>query len=74
MRGVDVDVGEEVFVHECVVGFGVLARDADVFVLADCNVSFVLNFCKIGGRGTMLKVTTFSKEISPALYFSTRIL
>ena len=29
----DIDVGEEVLVHECVVGFGVFAGDADVFVL-----------------------------------------
>ena len=32
----DVDVGEEVGIHECVVGFGVLARDANVFVLFQC--------------------------------------
>jgi hypothetical protein len=30
---IDVDVAEEVLVHEGVVGFGMFARDADVFVL-----------------------------------------
>jgi hypothetical protein len=30
---VDVDVGEEMIVHECVVGFGVLAGDPNVFIL-----------------------------------------
>lgn len=32
---VDVDVREEVLVHEGVVGFGVVARQADVFVLEE---------------------------------------
>ena len=68
----DVDVGEEVGVHERVVGFRVFAGDADVFVLS-VPISFA--YARVSKRWyTILKVTTFSKEISPALYFSTRIL
>lgn len=44
---VDVHVGEEVRVHERVVGFGVLARDADVFILGmlaeKSNASWQIN-------------------------------
>jgi hypothetical protein len=66
-------VREKVLVHEGMVGFGVFAGDADVFVLV--VVTLVFRFRRETERGrTILKVTTFSKEISPALNFSTRIL
>ena len=64
-------------IHECVVGFRVFAGDADVFVLdGDYKVNFLLclRVREEGTVRTMLKVTTFSKETSPALNFSTRIL
>lgn len=99
---VDIDVREEVLVHERVVGFWVLAGDPDVLILwsglLDTSCTNDIIYARYGAgqvvwlrlreadinlgagvvgylsRRTILNVTTFSKEISPALYFSTRIL
>lgn len=75
--GLDVDVGEEVGVHEGVVGLGMGEGEANIFVLL-----MMLGSCKYVTAGcrrslwklTMLKVTTFLNEISPSLYFWTRFL
>ena len=67
VAGVDVDVGEEVGPHESVVAFGVVAGEADVFVLEGEKVRTENK--RKGETGnllektpTMLNVTTFLKE------------
>lgn len=71
-------MGEEILPHERVIALWVVPRDANVFVLESCVlVTEFRVWEKIRDRvimHTILKVTTFSKETSPALYFSTRIL
>ena len=71
--GVYVDVREEVFVHEGVVRFWVLTRQAYVLVLFD---DLQLEFWILEGllARTILKVTTFLNEMSPALYRRTSSL
>lgn len=45
---VDIDVAEEMLVHEGVVGFGVFTGDGDVFVLLEgkCQVGVLVGLCK----------------------------
>jgi hypothetical protein len=83
----DVDVREEVLVHEAVVALWVISRDADILVLERVSsrpsAMFSCNAVTPRRKGssgeeqggwlcTMLKVTTLRNDISPALCRWTR--
>jgi hypothetical protein len=68
-----VDMGEEMLVHEAVVALWVIAWDPYVLVLlrSASRIAMLLRYTRRQGCSimlTMLKVTTWRKEISPALW------
>jgi hypothetical protein len=84
----DVDVGEEVLVHEAVIAFWMISRDAHILVLERVssrpNAMFLCNTvtrrrkgeavarCRGDSLCTILKVTTLRNDMSPALCRWTR--
>lgn len=61
--GRDVDMREEFLVHEAVVRFGMVTGKTDILIL---SLSVWIRERESMGVSTMLKVTTFLKEMSPA--------
>lgn len=66
-----VDMGKEIVVHEAVVALRMVPGQSNIFIL----IPFSLDLLYLEtSKHTMLNVTTFLKDIWPALYRWTRIL